>query len=255
MAEETKTALKLEKETQTVAELVEKLQEVIKHEFDGGIEHINTHEMGEAIDMLKDATEAKKNIVEACYKKQIMEAMEESEYGEDYDETGEIRYYRGQPRSKTTGRYMSRSDGRRRSYEESWHMPEVYMMHPPEYYRDMDRGNGRMYYPDGQDGMNRSGRISGNMSSDMSGNRSYSDGRSYYDDRRTESRYDRSRRNYEESKEMHKGNTPEDTQENVRNLESLMSVLEEDLNDALLKMTQAEKTMMKNKLASWSNKI
>ena len=184
---ETKIGMKLEEETKSIKKICEQLGDSIKHEFDKGIENVDTEEMKEAIDMLKDLYEMKKSIFEACYYKQIMEAMEESEYGEDYDEEGPLdegrMYYRGQPRSQS-GRFMSRGDGRRnnrgrgsrgrRSYEEMYPMtypmtPEMYHMPMDEWNwdRDMDReGMGRMYYSEG----NRSGSSDGNRGGSSSGN-------------------------------------------------------------------------------------
>ena len=127
--EESKIAIKLEEETKPIKKMCEKLMDAVNHELDKGIENVNAEELGETIDMIKDLYEAKEKMYKACYYKQIMEAMEESEYGEDYDEEGPMedgkRGYRGQPRSKTSGRYMSRGDGRRnnggrRGYEEPW---------------------------------------------------------------------------------------------------------------------------------------
>lgn len=175
MAEETKIAIKLEEEAKPIKKMCEKLMDSINYELDKGIENVDTKELGEAIDMVKDLYEAKKEMYEACYYKQIMEAMEESEYGEDYDEYGPMedgrRGYRGQPRSQS-GRFMSRGDGRRsnrgrggrRGYEEPMYFemtPEMYHMYPPEYWRDMDREQmGRMYY----DGGSSSGGSTGSSS-------------------------------------------------------------------------------------------
>ena len=184
---ESKIAIKLEEETKPIVKMCEKLMDAVTHELDKGIEHVDTEEMKEAIDMIKDLYEAKEKLVKACYYKQIMEAMEESEYGEDYDEEGPLdegrMYYRGQPRSQS-GRFMSRGDGRRnnrgrgsrgrRNYEEMYPMtypmtPEMYHMPIEEWNwdRDMDReGMGRMYYSEG----NRSGSSEGNRGGSSSGN-------------------------------------------------------------------------------------
>jgi len=254
---------KVEVELKTVKSMCETMEQAIKTQLDKGLDKVNTHEMYEAVDIFKDLSEVKKNIIESCYKMQIMEAMEESDYGEDYDENGPIeerRFYRGQPRSRTTGRYMSRSDGRRRGYETPYqYMPEIYS--PMTGYRDMDMMDGRMYYTSGQ-----SGNMSGNMNS-MSGSRNYSDGRNdrnyysdgnserYYDGNRMESRYERSRRNYEESKELHKENTPENDKENVKRLETFMNTIEGDIKELTPSMSQAEKTMLKQKMAAWANQM
>ena len=98
--------------------IIEKLAETTKVELDKGIENVDTKEMGEVADIIKDLAEAE-------YYAKISKAMDEAEYGEDYDYRGafdeyERKGYRGQPRSKTSGRFMRRGDGRR-SY-----MPMMY---------------------------------------------------------------------------------------------------------------------------------
>lgn len=86
----------------------EQLMSVVKTQM-SDLSCVDTHELGEAIDMIKD-------LAEAMYYCSVAEAMEE-EY------PSEIRYYGG-PR-----RRMPRS------------MEDDYT-----YYRDMDRDKGRMYY-------------------------------------------------------------------------------------------------------------
>lgn len=233
---------KVENELKTVKTLCETMEHAIKTQLDKGLDKVDTHEMYEAVDIYKDLSEVKKNIIEGCYKMQIMEAMEEAEYGEDYDENGEIRYYRGQPRSKTSGRYMSRGDGRR-SY-----------MYPEEYYRDLDRESmKRMYTP--------------NTNNTTGDTRSYSDGyndgetagyqRGYSDGNRSSSnnRYERARRNYEETKANKTGNQAEDSQKEMRSLEQMLNAFESELTEMLPKMSQNEKNLARNKVASWQNKV
>ena len=128
MAEETKIGMKLEEEAKPIKKMCEKLMDAVNHELDKGIENIDTKELGEAIDMIKDLYEAKKEMYEACYYKQIMEAMEEHDFEDEEEIMDEGRRgYRGQPRSQS-GRFMSRGDGRRsnrgrggrRGYESPW---------------------------------------------------------------------------------------------------------------------------------------
>lgn len=179
---ESKIAIKLEEEMKPLKKICEHLEEAVKNELTKGTENIDTNEMGEVIDMIKDIYEAKEKLVKACYYKQIMEAMEESEYDEDYDEEGPLdegrMYYRGQPRD-SMGRYTSRRGRRgRRGYEQMpmYHLtPEMYHMPMDEWNwdRDMDReGMGRMYYSEGNrggsTGGSRGGSSSGNQGSSMS---------------------------------------------------------------------------------------
>lgn len=193
---------------------------------------------------------------------QIMEAMEESEYGEDYDENGEIRYYRGQPRSKTSGRFMSRGDGRR-NYRMT---PEMYREYEPEYYRDLDRESmKRMYsttststsgtsrnYSDGYaDGMNEGEKRGYNNGMSEGETRGYERGFSE-GSRNRGGRYDRARRNYEENKQGKNGQSDE---KDMRNLETMLNEFEKELSEMLPKMSPQEKNLAKNKVTSWQNKV
>ena len=140
---------KLEMELKEVNHFCDTIGNAIKTELEKGIGNVDTNEMYKAVDIYKDLSEVKKNIIEGCYKTQIMEAMDESEYGKDYDEEGRIRYY--PKRSERTGRYI-------KGYaDSSYNMtPEMYNERPAAYYRDMDRAEGKMYYTEPNEG--RSGR-------------------------------------------------------------------------------------------------
>lgn len=195
---------------------------------------------------------------------------------------------------KGSGSYMPRSSGRRgrRGYEEPMYFlpPEVYMNYSPEELRDMDRDMGRMYYGGGSSGGNsgntsgrsgNSGMSGGNMGGNSGGSsrgysEGYSDGQSHgyeegnrrgysegYEqgnrDGRSQggnSRYDRAKRGYEESKEKHKGNTPQDNSENMKNLEELLnSTGDVIVKDYAPKMSQSEKAMAAQKFDTWSKML
>lgn len=236
---------KVENETKTIKTMYESMENAIKHQIDGGLDKVNTHELYEAIDILKDLSEIKLNCVKAMYKTQIMEAMEDSEYGEDYDENGEIRYYRGQPRSKTSGRFMSRGDGRR-NYRMT---PEMYREYEPEYYRDLDRETMRRMYTTSSTGMSNTRSYSDGYSDgqDEGYQRGFSEG-----SRNRGGRYDRARRNYEENKQGKNGQSDE---KDMRNLETMLNEFEKELSEMLPKMSQQEKNLAKNKVVSWQNKV
>lgn len=263
---------KVEAELKTVKSLCETMENAIKNQLDKGLDKVNTHEMYEAVDIYKDLSEVKKNIVETCYKKQIMEAMEEygedkEEYEDDYDE---VRFYNGQPRSRTSGRYMRRGDGRRRrSYEEPrYHMPlEVYYAYSPEYLRDMDRNRNIMYYPNANNDIMRGSSAGGKMNYSDSYNegnrRGYDDGynRGYEEGSRTNGRRDaregrsgQRRRTYMEAKETH-GNTPEGKQAKMRELENYMNELSSDITGMIAGSSEEEKSMLKSKMQNLMNKI
>ena len=202
---------KIESELKTVKSLCETMEHAIKSEIDKGIERINTHELYEAVDVLKDLSEVKKNIIEGCYKMQIIEAMEEAdeekekeeeymlqrmkeEYGEDEGQ----RYYNAY--RYANGRYAPKGRGSRRGYVRPMYDE---MMYPYEYYRDMDRPDGRMYYngsgssganTGGSSSMNSSGQ-SGNSSGNSNMSRGYSEG---YNDGSSRGYEDGSRQGYDE---------------------------------------------------------
>lgn len=226
---------KVENKTKTIETMYESMENAIKHQIDGGLDKVNTHELYEAVDILKDLSEIKLNCVKAMYKTQIMEAMEDSEYGVDYDENGEIRYYRGQPRSKTSGRYMSMDDGRRE--------------YAPEYERDIDRVHMRRMYTTSANTSNQSDTRTyseGYADGETAGyQRGYSDGNRSF----SNNRYERARRNYEETKK--KGNPQED----MRTLETMLNSFESELKELLPKMSQAEKNLVKNKFDAWENVV
>ena len=222
-------------------EMIEKLTECAKSEMDKkGIEEIDTEEFGKATDIIKD-------LAEAMYYRTLTKAMKESEYGEDYDEEGPMddgrRGYRGQPRSKTSGRFMSRGDGRRnnggrRGYEEPW--DEMY--DEMEYMRDVDRPTlNRMYYSgSGSSGQSNggSGMSGGNMGG-SEGNRGGGN-----------SRYENARRGYEEKKTM-----GADKQEKMKSLEEYMKTIAEELTQAVEGASPEEKTMIRGKLTTLAQKV
>ena len=272
MAEETKIGIKLEEETKPIKKMCEKLMDSVNHELDKGIENVDTKELGEAIDMIKDLYEAKKSMFEACYYKQIMEAMEEHDFEDEEEIMDEGRRgYRGQPRSES-GRFMSRGDGRRsnrgrggrRGYE-----PDMMMydedLEEMERLRDFDRGAGKMYYSgSGSSGGSSSGGMSGgnrggNMGGQSSGGSSGGGSRGYEDGGQMSSRMQRdgregrsgeARRGYMESKEMGK-----EKGEKMKELENYMKELSSDITEMIGDASPEEKTMLKQKMSMLMQKI
>ena len=218
--------------------MIEKLSEVAKCELDKGVENIDTKEMGEVAEIIKELSEAE-------YYAKISKAMDEAEYGEDYDYMGaydehERKGYRGQPRD-SRGRYMSR-----RGYE-SRMMPEM-DYDEMERNRDFDRLSGKMYYSSGNmGGSSSSGMSGGSMGSQgvsNSGSRGYS-----------ESRYDRARRGYEETKSMHKDNSSESKQMKMKSLEDYTKELASDITDMVQDMSAEEKNLLRTKLQTLAQKV
>lgn len=172
----------------------------------GNLSEVNTQELGEAVDMIKDLSEA-------IYYCSITKAMEESEkqsgnsyytrpiyydekeYGYPYYDK-ERMYYGGNRGSMNMG-----TDGSRRYY-----MPEFYRE------REMPREN-----------LMRDPR---------------------------EGRSPLSRRMYMESKEMH-----HDTAKKMQELEKYVQELSTDITEMIAEATPEEKQLLKQKIATLSNKI
>lgn len=226
----------------------EKLAEAIRCEFDKGIENVNTAEMGKATDMLKDAAEAE-------YYARIAKAMEKADsedeeadkhmlkqLKEEYGEDDGRRYYDNY-RYMRTGRFAPKGRGTympRRGYETpiEYHMtPEMYREHNPEYYRDVDRNIGRMYYTE----------------TGMSGNTGNSSRTGMRDGR--EGRSGMSRRSYMQTKEMHPDNSQESKQMKMKELEKYMGELSGDITEMIAGASNEEKTMLKAKLQTLMQKI
>lgn len=212
--------------------MMEKLTKCAEMELEKGVENVDTKEMGEVVDIIKDLAEAE-------YYAKISKAMDESEYGEDYDYMGAYddmrKGYRGQPRD-SRGRYMSRRGGRRGYEEPMYHMPlDVYKDYSAEELRDMDRNIGRMYYTDNANG----GSMATRMQGGMNGGRDNREGRSGM-----------SRRGYMEAKEMGK-----DKGEKMKELENYMKELSSDVTEMISDASPEEKSMLKSKMQTLLQKI
>lgn len=195
-----------------------------------GIDNIE----GQHLEELEKWTEIAKNIV--CYDKDynIVEAMKEAEneYNmraiEMYEDYPERRYYDNY-RYKTSGRFAPKGKGSyvpRRGYDEPpyYHMtPEMYREHEPKYYRDMDKESRNVMY--------------------------------YTEPVRMDSRYENAKRGYEESKAMHNGNTPEDKQAKMKDLEAYMKEISEDVTKLISDATPEEKSIVKTKMQTLMQKF
>lgn len=109
-------------------EMIEKISECTKCEVDKGIENVDTYELGEAIDMLKD-------LAEAMYYRTLTKAMNDSGIEETL---GMFEHFGDGRRFYDKYRYV---DGKMPHS----HMPQDIKL-GMEYDRDMDRERGRMYY-------------------------------------------------------------------------------------------------------------
>ena len=158
--------------------------------------------------------------------KELLKALK-AEYGED----GGRRYYDAY--RYANGRFAPKGKGTyRRGYEE----PPYYHMYPErEHMRDMDRDDrGKMYYSEPASNVSGSNNMSRNYS---------------------ESNYDRAKRNYTETKELHKGNTQEDKEHKMKSLDGYMKELTTDITHLLGDMTAEEKNLLRTKLSTLVSKI
>ena len=172
--------------------------------------------MGEATDMMKD-------LAEAMYYRTLTNAMDESDSDEILammEKYGDRRHY--DHYRYADGRFAPKGRGTRRGYDE----PPYYHM-DPEWDRDMDRHDGKMHYTD--TGMNRP--------------------------EMKESNYDRAKRHYTETKDMHKADTPEDKQKKMESLDSYMKEITGDVTKLMHDMTSEEKNLLRNKLSTLVSKI
>lgn len=164
----------------------------------------------------------------------IVEAMDEAENNDEimsriemYEDYPERRYYDNY-RYKTSGRFAPKGKGSymsRRGYDEPpyYHMnPDMYREHTPEYYRDMDRESGRLYFSE---------PIT------------------------MESRYDKAKRMYTETKANHNSGSVEDKQLTLKEGERMLNVIIDELMEMVSDATPEMKNMIKTKGMSAMQKI
>ena len=201
---------------------MKELQERIYACTQAHVEDASTEELGEAIDMIKDLAEGIYYEQKAKLVEKELECMEENKLME------KLRY------------------------------------------RDLDRREGRMYYDGGGRGSGNSGGNSGGNSNSgnsggNSGTRNYDGGNYRYipyendtweqpyrmdmrDSR--EGRSPMSRRNYMESKEMHK-----DKNKKIKDLEKYMQELTEDITEMIADASPEEKAVLDRKVTALASKI
>ena len=200
--------------------MIEKLSECAKSEMESGIENVDTCEMGKVVDMMKDLSEA-------MYYRTLTKAMDEStteETLEMFERYGDGRRFYDKYRY-ADGRFAPKGRGTyRRGYDEPYyHMnPDMYREHEPEYWRDMDRKDGKMYYTE---------PIT------------------------MESRYDKAKRMYTETKAKHNSGSVEDKQLTLKEGEKMLNVIIDELMEMVSDATPEMKNMVKTKGMSAMQKI
>lgn len=206
-------------------EQLKQMKEMLTGCVQGQLTHLDTvdaKELGEAVDMIKDLSEA-------IYYCTITKAMEEKE--EKSNSHNNVMYYPI-------------------DYNYGMRYPEW------EYYRDMDKMKGRMYYGGNGTGHSAGGNssVSSTSSSNGSGTRGYSErempfGEMMMRDIR-EGRSPQSRKTYMESKEMHK-----DKASQLQELEKYAQELTADLVEMVEGASPEEKQLLSNRIAALATKI
>ena len=201
--------------TEALKMMKEQLMSCVQGQL-GDIKNVDAHELGEAVDMIKD-------LAEAIYYCTITDSMEKSEEA-NKSQGGEmsINYYTTPTPNYTYGMRM----------------------YPYPDYRDMERTGGYMYYPTG-------GSNGGNMSGGTNGGRSYYT--EMPDVMRRDPREGRSpmrRRMYMEGKEMHN-----DPNSQLRELEAYLQELSSDITEMIKDASPEERATLHQKMTTLASKI
>lgn len=199
----------------------------------GDLSKVNTHELGEVIDMVKD-------LEEAIYYCSIVKAME------DKEKQPEVMYYREYP----IYRDMDRYDGGRMYYDDG------YMR-----YAGGSNGGGNRGSSSGNGGSNsNSGNSSRNYEESSRGDASSRDRRGYDDmmvpynnpylmDYR-QGRSPMARKAYMESKEMHQDKTSQ-----MHELEKYLKELSNDITEMIDDASPEERAILRDKMTTLASKI
>lgn len=217
----------------------ENLTNLVQSQISGNLANVDTKELGEAIDMIKDLSEA-------LYYCSVVEAME------DADKKSKERY------------------------EEHHHHYTERMIPYEQWERDYDREDGIMYYPrrggypyrypiyydgEGNGYSGRQGNPSNNGSRSSNGNNARGENSRGYrghdwdsypmkiEDYR-EGKSPNARKMYMESKELHKGKEVQ-----MKELEKYMHELSSDVTEMIQDASPEEKQMLRAKITELAGKI
>ena len=204
--------------TEALKTMKEQLMSCVQGQL-GDISKVDAHELGEAVDMIKD-------LAEAIYYCTITESMEKADEKE-IAPVNNINYY-------TTPTTMYNGGGRTGYY-------------PEMVYRDAERTGGYMYYPSMTYASNGNGGRGGNSS----------DSTSYYTempyDMMRDPREGRSpmrRRMYMEGKETHN-----DPKSQMRELEAYLQELSNDITEMIKDASPEERATLHQKMTTLASKI
>ena len=200
--------------TEALKMMKEQLMSCVQGQL-GDISKVDAHELGEAVDMIKD-------LAEAIYYCTITEAMEKGDEAKREQGETNINYYTTIPYNK---------------------------MYPD--YRDMERTGGYMYY--GGNGTGTSGTGMGNSMS-TGGNRNgmnyYTEMPGVMGRDPREGRSPMRRRMYMEGKEMHN-----DPNSQLRELEAYLQELSTDITEMIKDASPEERATLHQKMTTLASKI
>ena len=208
------------------------LTSLIQSEIVGNAANVDTKELGEAVDMLKDLSEA-------IYYCSVTKAMEE--YSEDKEK--HMMMPEREPMFYPNYRDMDMTKGRR-------YYDDMYPRRYPMYYEGRETYDYQRNYSGGSNGGSSSSGGSGGSSSGNSGG-----SRSFYEmpfdirDPR-EGKSSMMRKNYMESKEMH-----HDKNHQMKELEKYAQELTQDITEMIQDASPEEKQMLQQKIATLATKI
>lgn len=192
----------------------ETLMDAIKGQL-GNLQQVNTHELGCAIDMIKDLSEA-------IYYCEIVDSMKEA--AEEKEEMMKMMKYSNN---------NNNGENRQQMYYREPYFDEM---------RDMDRWNGRMYYSEGG---SRGGQSNGSGNS-----RGYSEP-TYMNERDSrEGRSGERRKTYMETKHMNS-----DKNMHIRELDAYAQELTQDIMEMIHEAGPEEKQLLKKKMTELASKI
>ena len=192
----------------------------------GNLAQANTHELGCAIDMIKDLSEA-------IYYCEIVDSMKEA--AEEKEEMMKMMKY------SSGGSQQSQSPQAMMYFHERIREPYFDEM------RDMDRHRGRMYYSEGGSSSNGRGNSSGESGN---GVRGYSEPTYTSSSDAYTGRSGNRRRTYMESKRM---NTDKNT--HIKELDAYAQELTSDILEMIHEAGPEEKQLLKKKMTELASKI
>lgn len=196
----------------------------------GNLAQANTHELGCAIDMIKDLSEA-------IYYCEIVDSMKEA--AEEKEEMMKMMKY---------------GNGGGSQQQQQQQSPQAMMyfhkrVREPYFdeMRDMDRNYGRMYYSEGGSSSNGGGYSSGG---NRGGSRGYSEPTYTNSNDAYTGRSGNRRRSYMESKQM---NTDKNT--HIKELDAYAQELTSDILEMIHEAGPEEKQLLKKKMTELASKI